>query len=136
MCVHTIDPSVEGPPSSFADEYTDQLFREFQHSPDRVSDGIPQFDVLMLGLDADGKAAGLALPPTPLVLQPFCSAPVAFAAAYAFRILNFRCLTECQRRGSQHNVGACFLPTITSACHSRCCIVAQTPGASVPSHNL
>jgi hypothetical protein len=64
MCVHTIDPSVEGPPSLYAQEYADQLSREFQQASDRVSEGIPQFDMLILGLDAEGKAAGLAAPPT------------------------------------------------------------------------
>ena len=69
MSVHTINPSLEGPPSVFAEEYADQLSREFRESPDRVSEGMPQFDVLMLGLDAEGKAAGLAAPPTPSVSQ-------------------------------------------------------------------
>jgi 6-phosphogluconolactonase/glucosamine-6-phosphate isomerase/deaminase len=69
MCVHTINPSLEGPPSVFAEEYAEQLSREFHESPDRVSEGIPQFDVLILGVDADGKAAGLAAPPTPSVFQ-------------------------------------------------------------------
>jgi hypothetical protein len=69
MCVHTIDPLIEGPPSSFAAEYAQQISREFQHTPDRVSEGIPQFDVLMLGLDPAGKAAGLAASLTLLVLM-------------------------------------------------------------------
>ena len=70
MCVHTIDPSIEGPASSFADEYADQLSREFQQTPDRISDGIPQFDVLILGLDPEGRAAGLVAPPTLSVPPP------------------------------------------------------------------
>jgi hypothetical protein len=70
MCVHTIDPSIEGPASSFADEYADQLNREFQQTPDRVSDGIPQFDMLILGLDPEGRAAGLVAPPTLSVPPP------------------------------------------------------------------
>ena len=69
LCVHTIDPSIEGSPSDFAEEYADQLSREFQETPDRMSEGIPQFDVLILGLDAEGKAAGLAAPPTPSAPQ-------------------------------------------------------------------
>jgi hypothetical protein len=70
MCVHTIDPSIEGPASSFADEYADQLNREFQLTPDRVSDGVPQFDMLILGLDPEGRAAGLVAPPTLSVPPP------------------------------------------------------------------
>jgi len=95
MCVHTIDPSVQGPPSLFAEEYSDQLFREFQHSPDRVSDSIPQFDMLILGLDAEGRAAGLALPPTPSVPPSFFSPWRSYSTPH-IRILIFRCLTERQ----------------------------------------
>ena len=97
MHLHTIDPSIEGSPSDFAEEYADQLSREFQETPDRISEGIPQFDVLILGLDAEGKAAGLAAPPTPsaplhhalFIYSIGIPIPSAFTNAFSLKIVAY-----------------------------------------------